>query len=258
MLPIYILNIRSNQKRRYLCEGALFAKETPFERIKHWWAIDDGNYMRTRELCDKAIEDGFPQFQEYLDKGQHNEYGIGMFAQTWNYCRFWRHLIENDEIAVLTQDDRLLGCTYPRLMELYAEIQAFDPEFRFMSLWCKESVVEKSFPGRLPFRYIYEGASIAEGIYENGTCAGHIITPVGAKKMIEMVAGIFPPRVEFAVNTHIRKKGYPPHFYTLVNEEENMKHLVKIEGYVGSQIFDHSPNAPDGFLRPIYTTMDMD
>ena len=134
-MNIYILNIQSQQKRRYLCEGGLFAMQTPFKQTKHWWAIDDDNFLTTREMCETAINDGFPVFQEYLDKGQHNEYGIAVFTQLWNYCRFWRHLIENNETAILIQDDRRMACTYPRLLEIYREVVKFDPDFQFMSLW---------------------------------------------------------------------------------------------------------------------------
>ena len=251
MLPIYILNIQSQQKRRYLCEGALFAMQTPFKHVKHWWATDDDNFLTTREMCEVAIDDGFHAFQEYLDKGQHNEDGIAVFTQLWNYCRFWRHLIENNETAILIQDDRRMACTYPRLLEIYREIIKFDSDFQFMSLWCKKDVVNGSFSDRLPFRYIFEGSSIAHGIYENGACAGHIVTPEGAKVLLDIVPGYFKPRVEYAVSKYCQER---KHFYTLVNEKENLKHLVNAPGYTGSKIFDYT--SPDTFVRPLHTTRD--
>lgn len=250
-MNIYILNLEVETKRRYLCEGALLAMDTHFKRIKRWVANDDFEYERSSEVIRAAIEDGFPTFQSYLAKGQQNEGNIACYAQIWNYCRFWRHLVENNETALLIQDDRRFRRPYLRMIEIYKEVSKFDPDFEFLGLWCKEEVVRRSFPDRLPFRFIFQGSPIAHGIYENGACAGHVVTPKGAKTLLEIVPGFFPPRVEYAVAKQCKKR---EHFYTLVDETENITHLVSDPEYIPGRIL--SDDTPDGYFRPIETTTD--
>ena len=80
-MDIYIMNIQAEQKRRYICEGALFAMGTPFVHVKRWIAIDDLNYIKTRELLEDAIADGFPGFQSHLDRGLQNRMASVSFAR---------------------------------------------------------------------------------------------------------------------------------------------------------------------------------
>ena len=243
-MNVYILNIQSAEKRRYMCEGALFAMKFPFKNVKHWEAIDDWNYEFTSDMMRDAIKDGFPAFQQYLDKGQQNEYNIGTFTQTWNYCRFWRHLVDNNETAMLIQDDRKINAKYCEITGLLEAITEIDPEFMFMSLWSKG--IEDQF---LPMRWVSEELPIAHGIYACGACAGHIVSPQGAQWLIDNIIGYFPPRVEYAVLARCREKD---HFYTLADEELNVDHLV-------TDNRDYLPGgiiSEDGFVRPIHTTAD--
>ena len=250
-MNVYILNLEVEQKRRYMCEGALFAMNAPFKRVKRWIAKDDFEYEKSSDLLRDAINDGFPGFQKCLNNKQQNREGIAIYAQAWNYCRFWRHLVEKNETALLIQDDRKLRRPYPRMLEIFKELIGFDPDFEFLSLWCKQEVVHKAFPGRLPFRLISEDSPVAQGIYENGACAGHIVTPKGAEVLLDLIPGHSPARVEFVVNALSVGK---EHFYTLVDEKENITHLVEDPEYIPGRIL--SDDSTDGFLRPIETTTD--
>ena len=257
-MNVYILNLEVEQKRRYMCEGALFAMNAPFKRVKRWVAKDDFEYEKSSDVIRAAIRDGFPSFQSYLDKGQQNKDGIAIYTQTWNYCRFWRYLVENNETAMLIQDDRRLRVSYPRMLEIFQELISFDPDVEFLSLWCNQEVAHKSFSDRLPFRFISEDSPIAYGIYENGACAGHIVTPTGAKVLLDIVPGFFPPRaehgarVEYAVSKQCVRRD---HFYTLVDETQNITHLVADNrSYLPPRII--SGKGPDGYVRPIHTTSD--
>ena len=249
MFDIYILNLRAEEKRRYMCEGALFAMQTPFHRLKQWVAIDDLNYQKTRDVLEDAIADGFPAFQSYLEKGQHNQYNITLYTQTWNYCRFWRHVVELGETVMIIQDDRKICTPYPALQEIVQDLSQFDPEFQFISLWCKQETMEEE---DFPIRWISEGSPIAYGIFEGGACAGHIVTPKGAQWLIENVVGYFPPRVEYAVRALAHKK---EHFYTLADERVNLDHLVPDKrDYLPGRIIDGK--SADGLVRSIESTSD--
>lgn len=248
-MNVYILNLEVEQKRRYMCEGALFAMNTPFKRVKRWIAKDDWKYEKSSEVIHAAIRDGFSSFQSYLDNGQQNKDGIAIYTQTWNYCRFWRSLIENNETALLIQDDRRLRASYPRMLEIYKELISFDPEFQFLSLWYVEKEV---VPNLLPARRISPESTIASGIYTNGACAGHIVTPKGAKVLLDIVPGFFPLRVEYAVRLQCMRRD---HFYTLIDETQNLTHLVADNRkYLPPRII--SGEGPDGYVRPIHTTSD--
>lgn len=249
MFDIYILNLRAEEKRRYMCEGALFAMQTPFDRLKHWSAIDDLNYQKTRDVLEDAIADGFPAFQSYLDKGQQNEYNITVYTQMWNYCRFWRYLVELGETAMIIQDDRRICTPYPALQKIVQDLREFDPKFQFLSLWCKHFAMNAA---DFPIRWISEGSPIAYGIFEGGADTGHIVTPKGAEWLIDNVIGFFPPRVEYAVRALCHKNA---HFYTLADEDVNLDHLVPDNrAYLPGRILNSKSS--DGLVRSIHTTSD--
>ena len=247
-MDVYIMNIQAEQKRRYMCEGALFAMGTPFVKVKRWIAIDDLNYIKTRELLEDTIADGFPGFQSYLDRGMQNEHNIGIYGQMWNYCRFWRHVVEKNKTVMLIQDDRRFCVPYLKMIEVVEDVIR-KPDFHFMSLWCKQQYIPEK---NLPLRLISKESPIAYGIYEGGACAGHIVSPKGAQWLIENVIGHVPPRIEWAVLAKARDND---NFYTLVDESLNLEHLVPDKrGYLPSRILSNTQ--PNEYERPVYTTAD--
>ena len=248
-MDVYIMNLQAEQKRRYMCEGALFAMGTPFVHVKRWIAIDDLNYVKTRELLEDAIADGFPGFQSYLDRGLQNKDGIGIFCQMWNYCRFWRHVVAENKTVMLIQDDRRFCAPYPKMMEIAKEVIQ-KPDFYFMSLWCKQQYIPEK---NLPLRLISKESPIASGIYEGGACAGHIVSQKGAQWLIENIfRNDLSPRVEWAVRVASSANA---NFYTFVDESLNLEHLVPDKrGYLPSRILSNTK--PNEYERPVYTTAD--
>ena len=64
-MNVYILNLEVEQKRRYMCEGALFAMNAPFKRVKRWIAKDDFEYEKSSDLTTRRHQrDGFGWFSE--------------------------------------------------------------------------------------------------------------------------------------------------------------------------------------------------
>ena len=232
-----------------MCEGALFAMGTPFVNVKRWEAIDDLNYIKSREVLEAAIANGFPAFQSYLDRGLQNTENIAILTQTWNYCRFWRHVVAENKTVMLIHDDRRFRVPYPKMVEITKDVIQ-KPDFHFLSLWCRHYSVKDKF---LPFRWISDGSPIAHGIYEGGADVGHIVSPKGAKWLLDMVGDASPP-IEWA----IRAKAYDnDNFYTLVDESLNLEHLVPgKKGYIPSRIHDYSESSKDKYKRPVSTTAD--
>ena len=248
-MDVYILNLQAEQKRRYICEGALFAMDTPFVHVKRWEAIDDLNYIKSREVLEAAIADGFPAFQSYLNRGVQNKEGIGVLTQTWNYCRFWRHVVAENKTVMLIQDDRRFRVPYPKMVEITEEV-IYGPNFHLLSLWCRHHAVKDKY---LPFRWISDGSPIAHGIYEGGADVGQIVSPKGAQWLLDII-GDASPRVEYAIRDRACNDD---NFYTLVDESLNLEHLVPDKrDYIPSRIYGNSESSEDRYNRPISTTVD--
>ena len=232
-MNVYILNLKRQWKRRILCQGGLLGAGTPFEKIKIWVANDDRDYNTTYDVVEAAIADGFPKFQEYLVDDRHKSCSIALMAQMWNYCRFWQHLIDQDETAILIQDDRRFGCFYQELLDIHNLLVDFDPDFEFLSLWCQIAVAKKSFSFRMPFNILPIHQHLAFGLYESAD-TGFIVTPKACHLLIESAIGFMPARTEYAISARCMKN---KHWYSYIDETKNVKHLAP-SSFIPSVVFN--------------------
>ena len=245
-IDIYILNLPREMKRRYMTEGALRAKGVPPSKIHIWEANDDKNYEKTREVCDAAIADGFPQYQSFLDKGQHNACNIAHLTQSWNWCRFFRHLIDEQKTAMLIQDDVMLGdqMTYQALNEMVECLSDQDKIFYYFTLWIRWFGRRKKFNPKL----VPENPHIIQGIYSKGCDMAQVITPEGAELLLSRFEGYFYPVLEDLIFDNLDLKHHAG-FYALSDEEPfscqkmTRESTIRLEGV-------------NGFVRPIDTTKD--
>ena len=242
-IDIYILNLPRDTHRFDLCYKDLCAKGVPTEKIHTWVANDDRDYEKTREVCEAAIADGFSEFQRFLDRDQHNKYNIAIFTQSWNYCRFFRHLIDEQKTALLIHDDVMLGdeMTYQVLNEMVECLHNRDEIFRYFTLW--------RFWGKERFdpKPISENLCIAQGVCTSGSDMAQVITPLGAEFLLENFAGHFPPQLENLINDLNQVVG----FYTIDGGTSLSCKRTRHK----SNIFNPSLD-DDKYLRPIKTTWD--
>lgn len=243
-IDIYILNLPREMKRRYMTEGALRAKGVPSSKIHIWEANDDQDYEKTRQVCEAAIADGFPQYQSFLDKGQHNACNIAHLTQSWNWCRFFRHLIEEQKTALLIQDDVMLGpkMTYEVLNKMVDCLQDRNKIFHYFTLWIRWFKNK----GKINPKPIMENHYITRGVYSKGCDMAQVITPQGADSLLSKFEGYFYPVLEDLVFDQLK---HQDGFYTLIDEEPfsckkwTRESTIRLEGV-------------DGFIRPIENTKD--
>ena len=244
-IDIYILNLPRETHRFSLCHKELCARGIPTEKIHTWVANDDRDYEKTRQVCEAAIADGFPKYQSFLDKGQHNEEGIAIFTQSWNYCRFFRHLIETQKDAVLIHDDMKFdpGMTYATLNEVIDFLHNRDEPFYFLTLRMRKDLSMELEPEfGTENRFVLNGINI----HSPSPDTAFVITPQGAELLSEF-EGWFPPRLERCLYSLGRREGSYSVGYSTINCHKFIR---------GSDIFDHSPGSNHPLLRLVETTRD--
>ena len=128
---VYILNIATETRRRDLCYQKLCEAGTPAEKIEVFEASTHDQFEKTRQLCEAAAAEKFGFFQKLLDTKYYNTCHIGYLAQAWSYLRFYRHIQETGETAILLHDDNKFQCSYNDLQNV---CQGLPPSFLFAVL----------------------------------------------------------------------------------------------------------------------------
>ena len=112
---IYILNLERDKRRLGYTYRELLNSEFPQEKIFVWTAKSCQPYEKTVDLCTAAAAEGFRFFQNIIDNESYKQCSITYLALTWGYLRFYRHLQETGETAILMHDDMYFRCTYEEL-----------------------------------------------------------------------------------------------------------------------------------------------
>lgn len=213
---VYIMNLPSMTKRRYMSIGAMLANDVPIEKINIHRGIDDRKFESSNQLIETAITDGFPQFENYLNTGKT----IAGFGQLWNYCRFWRNVVERNKTELLIQDDRRLQVRYPKIIKNIEDI-IYSEDFHFLSLWGHQGILQteiKPHPSK---------KNISEGIIGSGACVCSIVSPKGAQWILENAIGHIPNNYIFVEWVLLEKCQNQPGFYTLVNSPHCAVNMVR-------------------------------
>ena len=207
---VYIMNLSREVKRRYISIGAMLAHNVPLENLHVYKAIDDRNFETSNDLLHAAINDGFPQFENYLNTRK----AIAGFGQMWNYCRFWRDVATKwKQTTLLIQDDRRLNHNYHRIIQELESTLALE-NFHFLSLWGHKGVLKKG----VEIKRTSHDKRVAEGIIAGGACVCSIVSPKGAEWILENAIGHIPRDnhifVEWVLLSKCEKQ---PDFYTLID-----------------------------------------
>lgn len=111
---VFILNLPNNIERRWACYAANVINGVPPHIICIWRAIPGDDFETIAAMVEKAVADGFPEFQGLYDEGQLEErdptdtYGYRVIAQFWSYCQMLREIANGDENTVILYDDRYI------------------------------------------------------------------------------------------------------------------------------------------------------
>ena len=244
-IDIYILNLPRDTHRLTLCHKELCARGIPAEKIHTWVANDDRDYEKTRQVCEAAIADGFPKYQSFLDRGEHNKRNIAIFTQSWNYCRFFRHLIEIQKDAVLIHDDMKFSprMTYASLNEVIDFLHNRDEPFYFLTLRVFNTDSERI--------EVPENPDITYGIYNSSSDTAQVITLEGAEFLLSEFEGYSPPRLEHYLGETFCHKH--------LSQNAGI-YSVRYRSPINCQKFIDGSNiiGPNGYFRAISTTSDND
>lgn len=120
---VYILNIPNEQHRLKYCRQYLLDQDVPEACIEVFEASTPGKFKSAESFCKKAADEGFAYFQKMLEEQTYQDASIGYLAQGKSYLRFWKHLQDTGETALLLHDDTRLLCKWKDLQHALAKLE---------------------------------------------------------------------------------------------------------------------------------------
>lgn len=111
-----ILNLPAHIERKWACIGSLTTSGFDLGKLRFWDAIPGTNFADTRQICEAAADDGFPEFLKFYNEEKYgiHHYVIGntseirhlrIVSQAWSYFQMLRHVSENGINALIMYDD---------------------------------------------------------------------------------------------------------------------------------------------------------
>jgi len=168
---VYIFTIDRARDRMLICLGGLFTMGVPIDRIEIFYGADFEDYGNINDLCDAAIADGFPSF-ENVNKNESQSWTFRCVAQQWAYMHLWRKIKENGECAMIIHDDVLLRMKFDRYEHITGRLDGFDEEWRLLNLLSYTSLKDWNRDGYGNFNHM-----IFKGITNHNYDQAIIITP---------------------------------------------------------------------------------
>ena len=189
-----VLNLSRYRYRKNTMRGALRMLGWDDERITFWLSKDgihyggDDNPPLTANVALAAIGDGFRFFKKlfYNRDGtpkQHLTSDLQLTAQSWNYCRVLRHIIETGETCLIIHDDLVPRAEYRELCLLVKELQHEGP-FKFLQYqWfmTEPMIAHYGYP-RVQMTLV---PGVSKGILGAGDKIW-IVSPEGARWLLEI------------------------------------------------------------------------
>ena len=177
-MQVFILNLPRLENRKLECINSLIEFGVPAEDINVWSAKDHIDYATVADVCRDAVREGHTMFRNVIscqpdDNADTNK---GYMAQSWNYLRFYRHIIENNiEISMLIQDRRKLTIPYSELQGIVSDILDYNPNFHLLTLGS----------GHSPSLVVKEDLRVKNGISAFASDWCTVISKAGAKYLYE-------------------------------------------------------------------------
>ena len=180
----YILNLPKRKIRRGIAIASALRSDVPLFNLRIWNAHDDKNYGNMSDLVQAVVSDGFPEF-EILAREEYAYMQPPLLCQTWNYCRFFRHLQSVDENAIIVHDDVYLR-TYNYYTYTYENLHTLVEDVRQYCV-SRDIVLGMLLLGNRSPKSIKDNVEVIPDIQV--ACGIHsyqdeaiFITPAGAKK----------------------------------------------------------------------------
>ena len=211
---VYILNLGRLKDSRIWCYNGLIESGCPEDIIETFPAIDNEIYKTARDLVDAAAEE-FPIFSSLIGRTAD----IAHLSQCWSKLRWYRHLIENDQTAMLIQDRRYLTISYQELLESMDLLKQSDPDFLYAVLdYAMDSAITD-------IRWVPNSLWIHDIDHVGQADWGQVVTPAGAEFIISNFDFSHTIFLEWFRHTHSLGN---EHIYILAGNTENGKWTVEV------------------------------
>ena len=111
---IWIMTLEATPNRKWGCLGALDARLFPMDQVHAVHGVDGLTYNSHDEIVRAAAADGFSFFTENPD---YLKRPIPMVAGTWSACRVLRKVAEQNDAAIVMEDDWVFTIDYPEILK---------------------------------------------------------------------------------------------------------------------------------------------
>ena len=166
-MDVYIFSIPRATHRQELCRGALLSRGVPHDCIKIFNGPDHQDFATTKDICDRAAQDGFPQLQIY-----ENFSKPASVAQLYGHLLLFKMVQDMGEPILYVHDDVYIKRNYTTFDAIKNNISRHDPLFIGATTWTTLDEYDVPF---LNYDVISHG--IMEGIPPQAKDSSGIVFP---------------------------------------------------------------------------------
>lgn len=194
---VYAINLKRRTDKWLAQQCAFLLMQVPSDRVKHLLAIDGRCYSNLESISTAMQHDGFscyayPPPPFWQDWGEPPR-----LACHWSHLKVLRKVVENDETALILEDDVLLSVNFRELENKLRKLKNLveNPlDILFLEWWFPSPTTNPDFYDTPGYEFSERQESrmrqtSVEGIYADFFGAGdraRIITPRGAERLLEL------------------------------------------------------------------------
>lgn len=240
---VMVLNLKRKLRRKWLCTGALLAKNVPVENILYHYGPDAANYDSVVGVLEDAVADGFSNFQIPLDRKWYPDMNVVMTAQFWSYMKIARQAAEEGKTFFWIHDDWKLNYDYYFYKTLVGVLEDLgDFAFCLLDPFLSSSVdgfIMLEMGKKISWEF---DIPIVNGI-AGGSDVGIIVSPRGGEWLVENAVPAFFSGDRFSFTSF---EGFTVYYrlYDLMpipgvySMEKSVVRMLADFGYMGSTIHD--------------------
>ena len=189
---VYVINLDCRKDKWLAQRCAFLVMEVPPNRVERFPAINGSKYSDLKEISKAMQADDFSCYT-YPPPRSWNWGKPSRLACHWSHLKVLRKIVENDETALILEDDVLLSTNFGELEEKLQQLQDF-VQFPLGILfleWWFPNPDDRNIPCH-EYSELQESKMCqtnVEGIFKDFLGAGdraRIVTARGAKRLLEL------------------------------------------------------------------------
>ena len=193
---VYVINLDCRKDKWLAQRCAFLLMEVPLNRVERFPAIDGGKYSDLKAISEAMQADGFSCYT-YPPLWDPWEGGCPRLACHWSHLKVLRKVAENDETALILEDDVLLSVTFRELENKLKQLQDLVQtplDILFLESWFP-SPADESGHSKIPcheYSKLQESRmhqTNVDGVYKDFFGAGdraRVVTTRGAERLLEL------------------------------------------------------------------------